>query len=131
MENLNAAMQAGTSELVQMWMNWMMLVFASSILFVRHHKPARWSLAALFATIVAGFIIWKTTQNIHLLGIAHLVFWLPLAVYFWRVEFSSVNRRKRANSKIYYGWLTLLLATILVSLVFDVRDIYLVLTGAK
>ena len=128
MEELDAAMKAGTSQAVQYWMNWMLVVFASSLFFVWKHKPARLVLAAFILTMPIGFAIWIMTKNVHLLGIAHLFIWLPLLVYLY----IKVIKTQEFKLKSLYGvWVTLLSSTILVSLVFDVRDLFLVLTGSK
>ena len=128
MEELDAAMKAGTSLAVQYWMNWMLLIFASSLFFVWKDKPARVVLAAFILTMPIGFAIWSMTKNVHLLGIAHLLIWLPLLVYLY----IKVIKTQEFELKSLYGvWLILLSSTILVSLVFDVRDVFLVLTGTK
>lgn len=131
MDAMNAAMEAGTSDAVKLWMNWMMLVFAASLIFMWKFKPARWVFAAFLATGFVGFGIWSATQNIHLLGLAHLLLWLPLAVYLWKTVLSSAAKPAWANNKIFFFWICLLFLTIIISLVFDVRDIFLVLTGVK
>ena len=128
MEELDVAMKAGTSQAVQYWMNWMLLVFISSLFFVWRYKPARVVLAAFILTMPIGFAIWSMTKNVHLLGIAHLLIWLPLLVYLY----NKVIKTKEFEFKSLYGvWLSLLSITILVSLVFDVRDLFLIFTGAK
>jgi len=131
MEAFNAAMEAGTSDIVKLWMNWMTIVFVASILFVWKHVQARWVFAALIATGIGAFIVWSTTQNVHLLGIVHLVVWLPLAIYLWKSTLSAPARRDTLKFRIFFSWICLLFATIVISLLFDVRDIYLVLTGIK
>lgn len=133
MDELNAAMEAGTSDAVKMWMNWMGIVFIASLLFVWKHKTARYVLFVLVLTLPIGFGIWILTGNIHLLGITHLVVWLPLAIYIYSKELKSSDGTPfsaRLKSP-YMIWLCLLFATIVVSLVFDVRDIALVLMGQK
>jgi len=128
MEELDAAMKAGTSQAVQYWMNWMLLIFASSLFFVWKHKPARIVLAAFILTMPVGFVIWMMTKNVHLLGIAHLLIWLPLLVYLYL----KVLRTKDFEVKSIFGiWVILLSSTIFISLIFDVRDIFLVFTAAK
>ena len=135
MEELNAAIMAETNANVQLWMNWMFVIFAASILFVWKFKSARWALAAFVGTMIIGFGIWKMSSNVHLLGIAHLILWTPLAIYLWRQVLSGPARAGNPAtglySKAHLFWAALLLLTIIISLVFDVRDVFLVLTGAK
>lgn len=136
MEEFNAAMMAGTSETVKVWMNWMSTVFLASLIFVWKFKAARFTFLALLLTGVGAVIVWTLTKNIHLLGIVHLVVWFPLAVYLWKTVLSKPTRSELSPnptlySRAFFIWVILLFATIVISLLFDVRDIYLVLTGAK
>lgn len=136
MDAFNAAMEAGTSDAVKHWMNWMSLVFLASLIFVWKFKAARVTLIALIFTMIGAVIVWSLTKNVHLLGIVHLVVWLPLAVYLWKTTLSpsarlSAGRPKTAYTRAHMLWVILLFATIIISLLFDVRDIFLVLTGAK
>jgi len=82
-------MDVGTSDAVKIWMNWMGIVFLSSLIFVWKRKPARWVLAAILLTLPIGFAVWKMTGSVHMLGIAHLIVWLPLATYLYKTEFSK------------------------------------------
>jgi len=119
---------ATMSEPVQIWMNWMMFVFLLSVVFLKTHKGARYALAALFLSIPVGFAVFYFSRNVHLLGIVHLIVWAPLLLYLVKKEIKS----EQFNVKSAYGiWVSLLSLTIAVSLVFDIRDIFLVLTGHK
>ncbi|NNE58441.1 MAG: hypothetical protein HKN36_10055 [Hellea sp.] len=133
---LNAMMEAETSQAVKYWMNWMMLVFVASILFVWKYKPARTVLLVLVGTMIGAMIAWMAFKNVHLFGIVHLVLWLPLAIYLWKNVLSksakiTVSENPSAYDRAFYFWVCLVFLTILISLVFDVRDIFLVLTGGK
>lgn len=134
MEEINAALKAGTSPGVQLWMNWMGIIFLLSLIFVWKFKPARWAFAAIVGTGILVSIIWSMTQNVHLFGVAHLILWTPLAIYLWKQVLSS-DARAGADAGLYsfahFIWAALLFLTIVISLVFDVRDVVLVLTGAK
>jgi len=132
MQELNAAMQAGTTQAVQYWMSWMVLVFLVSIFFVWKYKTARLTMLAMVLTVPIVLITWKLTKNVHLFGIAHLLVWTPLAVYIYMKEFKAVGGAFASGLKSPYTlWLGLLFTTIVISLVFDVRDIALVLIGQK
>ena len=73
-------------------------------------------------------VIFHFTQTIHLLGIAHLFIWGPLFYYLLKFEIKS----ERFNFKSVYGtWIGLVMTTVAISLVFDVRDIILVMMGKK
>jgi hypothetical protein len=53
-DEINAQM-AALPQAVQLWVNWMTLVFAASLLFVWRHKEARWALPAFVATMGLAF----------------------------------------------------------------------------
>jgi hypothetical protein len=128
MQELDAAIQAGTSDVVKVWLNWMFLMFALSLIFVWKNKPARFVLLAFVLTMPVGLAIWKMSGNIDLLGIAHLLIWTPLLAYLYL----KVIKTDGFNAKSFYGvWIILVCATIVISLLFDVRDIFLVMTGVK
>lgn len=128
MEEFNAAIMAGTSEAVQIWMNWMMIIFLACLIFVYKHVSARYIFAAFVITLPIALFIFDQTGNIHLLGIAHIIGWLPLSIYLIKVEFIGQTDKLKTPYGIY---LLLLLATITTSLVFDFRDITLVMLGMK
>jgi hypothetical protein len=128
MQEMMSAIEASSTPAVTMWINWMMVVFLLSIIFVLKHKPARLVLLAIILTGPLGYVVWKLTGKVHLIGIAHIILWAPLAIYLF-LRVISLDEFKLKNA---YGiWLCLLVTTILISLIFDVRDIFLVLTGVK
>jgi len=124
-------MNSQTAELpqwVQLWMNWMMIVFLAAILFVKNHVAARVALGTFLLTFLAAFGLFYLTRNIHLFSLVHLVLWTPLLVYLYKKELRPGNV---ALATPYGIWLILLCATIAISLIFDVRDAALALTGQK
>ncbi len=128
LEEMSAAIDAVTSPTVKIWLNWMLAIFLASILFVWKHKSARVILAAFFLTIPVAMLVFETSRNPHLLGIPHLIVWTPLVVYLLRSE-KLIGTG--ASLSIYNVYLYLLLATIITSLVLDVRDVTLVVAGLK
>lgn len=141
MNKLMDAMLLQTTPLVKMWMYWMAFIFMLALVFVKNHAQAQRTLLALIGTVFGGYIIWTMTENIHLLGIVHLFIWLPLAVYLWLSTLSKTARNHDGKAdidqyytikyKAFFYWVCLLFGTILASLVFDLRDIMLVMTGQK
>jgi len=136
LDAIMAQMDAETSPAVKIWMNWMGLIFMASLLFVWKYKAARWAVLTFGLTMLGGVICWAVFKNVHLFGIVHLVIWLPLGIYLWRTVLSLAARagapeRQGNYHRAFMIWAVLLFLTIGVSLVFDVRDIYLVMTGAK
>lgn len=113
---------------VELWINWMMVIFISSILFVWKHKEARWALAALLVTFPTALLIFKLWGNVHLFALTHLLWWTPLLVYLIK-SFQSQDKFKQWGALRL--WHHLLCITIAISLFFDVRDVYLVVTGVK
>ncbi|MBZ0111439.1 MAG: hypothetical protein K8J08_03180 [Thermoanaerobaculia bacterium] len=125
------AMNAQMAELpgwVSLWLNWLMFIFLVSVFFVRRHRAARYALAAILLTLPIGLLVFKIHPNVHLLGVAHWLVWLPLLVYIVRKERGA----HLFHPKTAYGvWISLLATTIVVSLLFDARDIALVALGYK
>lgn len=129
--DINASMAVETTLLVKIWMNWMALVFFASIFFLWKRKPARLVFGAMLATMAAVLYIWHLTKNVHLFGVAHILIWLPLAAYLWGAVLSRRGRETYKQDRNFYVWIWLLVTTIIVSLIFDVRDIYLVMMDQK
>ena len=131
MEEIFNSMNTQISNLpnpVQMWMNWMMLTFSCSILFVWKYRTARWVLASILLSMPMAMFVYYLTNTIHLLGIVHVIIWLPLLIFLYRTDFKSESFKKFSP----YGiWIILLATTIVISLIFDVRDIFLVSIGKK
>ncbi|NKB76524.1 MAG: hypothetical protein GKR96_05630 [Gammaproteobacteria bacterium] len=130
MEELGIAMNAATANTpgVQLWINWMMGLMLFSIVFAWKHIAARYVLGGMFAVFALSLLIFNLTANVHLIGIAHLLVWGPLAYYLIRKQ--SLLRPIRTKS-LYDLWISLVVVTIAISLFFDVRDILLVLSGQK
>lgn len=131
MEELQAQINTQMSTVgapVELWINWMMIIFFSSLLFVWKNREARWALGAIVLTMPTAMLIFKLWGNVHLFSLAHLLWWSPLLVYLIRSFLSQGKFKKWGPLRI---WHHLLCATIMISLVFDVRDVYLVLTGVK
>ncbi len=128
MNEINSQM-ATLSQPVQIWLSWMSLIFVASIFFAWKHVEARWAMSAMILSLPGALAVYALWKNVHLFGIVHLVLWLPLLVYL-------VHRTSSSGAEKYHWtalriWAILLMATISISLVFDVRDIYLVIEGTK
>ena len=141
MNSVTTAMMMQTSPAVQLWMGWMVFIFLCAIFFTRNHPQANRTLLAVIATVAGAYIIWTMTLNIHLFGLVHIFVWGPLAIYLWNSVLSKTARRHDGDPnigqyytvkyKMFFYWVCLLFATIIISLVFDIRDILLVMTGTK
>lgn len=131
MSELMNQMNSQTADLpgwVQLWMNWMTVVFLAAILFVKNHVAARVAILTFVLTFLGAILVFYLTRNVHLFSLVHLALWTPLLIYLYRKEFKSGNTKFGSP----YGiWLILLCTTIVVSLLFDVRDAALALMGQK
>lgn len=127
MNNVNAQM-AELPSWVQIWMDWMMVIFLSSLFFVWKHKGARWVALSLILSMPLGILVFYLSNTVHLLGIVHLLLWSPILIYIMRVEFKSDDFKLRSP---YGVWTILLMVTIVISLLFDIRDLIIVMMGLK
>ncbi len=125
------AMQTETTSVVQVWMVWMGLIFLASVFFVRRYMAARFVFIAMLATGAAVLYIWSLTKNVHLFGVAHILIWFPLLGYLYGGVLSKNGRQKYQDQRPFFFWVLLLCLTIAISLVFDIRDIFLVMGDKK
>ncbi len=124
MEEMDAAINAASSPAVKIWMNWMLVIFLSSIIFVWRHKTAWAVLVTLLLSLPLAIYIFEFTQSVPLIGLAHIALWIPLAIFLIIMEVKG----KTAQLKSPYGiYIVLLLITIAISLFFDIRDAVLIL----
>ena len=109
---------------VQYWMYWMMAVlFAAPLVFAFWRVEARWLVLAMIATIISTMALGMTVGWNKLWGVTHLVFWTPVALLF-------IRRWGQIDKKSVYGvWFVAALATMIVSLVFDAKDLAEYLMG--
>jgi len=128
MEEMEIAINATTSDVVKIWMNWMMIIFLSSIFFTYKHVSARFIFISLFIAFPIALIIFNITKSPYLVGASHIIIWIPLAIYLIKVE--VIGKVEKLKS-VYGVYLILLLATIVISLFFDIRDTALILLGMK
>jgi len=120
-----AALPAGVS----LWVMWMMAVFFAATPFSLKHRSARFALLTFFGFtfLGAGIAVWLT-GSIHWIALVHLIFWPPLLFYLMKHEISGPNFEVKS---IYGIWIVLLTITIIISLIFDVRDTAMLLQGSK
>jgi len=128
MGKMGLAIQEATTPAVRIWLIWVMIIFLSSIIFVREYKAARIVLASFILTLPIAILIFRISNSAHLIGIAHFIVWGPLAFYIIKSELGNFSFQ---YSTPYGVWIILLLGTIGVSLVLDVRDVTLVILGMK
>lgn len=122
------AIQEAITPAVTIWLYWIAIIFLSSVFFIWEYQSARIVLAAFLLTLPVAILVFSISNSAHLIGIAHIAVWGPLAFYLIK---SDLIRLSFQYSTPYGVWILLLLSTIAVSLIFDVRDIALVLLGRK
>ena len=128
MNDMLDAIETVATPAVELWIAWIMIIFLLSVVFVWQRNSARYALGAIALTLPFTTAIFNLTGEIYLIGIAHLLLWGPLAFYLVKNDILD----NQTNLKSIYGvWLFLLLSTIAVSLLFDVRDIILVVQGVR
>jgi hypothetical protein len=113
---------------VQLWMNWMMICLGLSVLFAYKYNSARYIMGGFLLTIPAAMVIFYLFGSVHLFGIPHLLIWTPLVWFVYRADIKT----NRIKAKSVYGvWLRLAVLTMSISLVFDFRDVVLIILGAN
>lgn len=114
---------------VQYWVAFMGLVTAATIITLLFSRPARRIAIVLIVTMLATFatMLWAHSQIgfVRLLGLVHVVFWTPLAIYLWR----RVTSDPVASQCRQVIWL--LLAVMVISLAFDYVDVVRYLLGER
>jgi hypothetical protein len=106
---------------VNVWRGWMFLVFGLAIVFVIWKREARWLSAVMVVSIVAYNLVAMFSGVGRFPSIAFVALWTPLAVYLARRR-PALPRETRFD-RAYTGWLTTALATLVVSLAFDVYNV--------
>ena len=105
---------------VQLWMRWLNIVFLLGIFFVANHAEARWSLVAYLAAFPVGFLAFYLVRDIRMTGLPHIVFWAPLLIY---LIGSVVNDRAFEMASLFGLWVALLVTTIFVSVILDIKGL--------
>ena len=124
LEVFDGAARAAVPVPLKIWLMVLLGTFAASIIFVWKKPVARWALGGLiFAMFVGPKII--TALGWPMLGggiaLSHIVCWTPvLIVLLWKRPF--MNSEEWLPYRI---WSALLLAVIIISFVFDIRDAWI------
>jgi len=114
---------------VNLWMNWMSIVFGVGLLFIFHKWGARLAIGMmLFLNVPASAFITDLTGNIDWISVVHLIFWTPVLYYLLTRDVFGPN----ANRKSFYGvWAMVMSATMAISLIFDSIDTVRLILGTK
>ena len=104
----------------QNWMLWMNIVILHGMLFVFSHESARRVLAAYVETFPKAVPIYIYTRDVAMLGVSHILFWTPLLIY---LLLEAAEDTTFSFLSLYGVWTVLLMLTITISVVFDVRAV--------
>ncbi len=106
---------------LRLWLNWMMIgafVLPLGLLIWRQTRLAALFILAsdILAALGTGWL-YNKLGYVKLLGLPHLLFWTPLAIYLF-------IRLRRGDLPKYASWIMMItLATIVISLAFDYTDV--------
>jgi len=111
------------------WVNWMTLIFGVSFVAFLFSRHTRGAALAVFLAYTAGvlmlFWLYAELGYVRLLGLPHVLFWTPLAIYLiWRLR----DRQIPTPLRLLMG---VLLATVVISLGFDYTDVARYLLGER
>ncbi len=114
---------------VRLWLDWLLFVVIALPFALLVWKQSRIVvLAALIADIPAGLgtaWIYQHMGYVKLLGLAHVFFWTPLAVYLYM-------QLKRTDLPQWPRWIIMVvLATLVISLAFDYTDALRYILGER
>ncbi len=106
------------------WITWLGFVNVASIAFWSE-REARWVLAAFAGALITMQALYQINGYNRFLGLAHIIFWLPLLIYLYG-QLSRV-----VGPRLFETWLRVLMASIGVSLVIDIVDLLRYLGGDR
>ena len=128
MKQMMQAVKAETPAWVGVWLNFMTLVLVGgSAVFMFSHTLALLVFLSAIASLVAAIFLYQRFRNIYVLGVTHIPLWGPLVAYILATSF----RGNADFSEPYTIWLATATLVMSVSLVFDVRDLFLVMTAGR
>lgn len=111
--------KANLPQWIKLWLMFMLLVFASGLLFVWRHMEARWVVGGVIAGLLFSRFAVPALGLVPLSGLValvHLIFWSPAL-------FLLIKNRPFAKGwSAYAVWSGLATFCIVFSFVFDVRD---------
>ena len=120
-----AQLQAYTVSLplwVNVWRGWMFLIFTLSVVFVIHKVEARWLAVTMVVSIIAYNLVSMVAGVGRFPSIAFLLFWSPLAFYFFRRQGQQAGTRR--FDRAYSVWMKVALVTLCISLAFDTYNVF-------
>lgn len=114
---------------ISWWLNWMMIgLFVIPIVLLIWRESRLVGILALVAGVLSAVSIgWLYDQMgyVKLLGLPHIILYVPLAIFTWRRMTAEDVRR------LPYVLMGIMLATMVVSLAFDITDTLRWLMGER
>jgi hypothetical protein len=106
---------------VNVWRSWMFVIFTMGAVFVLAKREARWLALTMIVSLFAYNVVAMIAGVGRFPSLAFVVLWSPLALYLARrrPQLSAASRFDR----VYSRWITAALATLVVSLVFDIYNV--------
>jgi len=106
---------------VQIWIIFMMAMFVAGLAFIKNHVAARWVVGGVVIGLICSKVV-TTAFGLPMLSgyiaLIHLIFWSPgLYLLLSRRPFNDSN-----NSRAFRIWSATMVATIVFSFIFDIRD---------
>ena len=100
------------------WVMWLGIVNFAALAFLEH-RFARIAFGLFFAAMVSMAALHAAVGWVRLLGLPHVVFWTPM----WLLALRERRHLDDGHVQRYRTWLTILLWTNGVSLIFDYSDV--------
>ena len=106
---------------VNVWRGWMFFIFTAAIVFVFWKREARWLALTMVVSLIAYNLVAMFFGVGRFPSLAFVLLWSPLALLFarGRTHLSRTGRFDRA----YASWVDTALATLVVSVAFDVYNV--------
>ena len=120
---------AAQPQWIRIWLLWMGVVLLASMVLLLFSRTTRRDSLVIFLANFAVYVsmnwLFQQLGYVRLLGIIHVVFWTPLAVYLW------LRLKNPAILFPFRQMIWLLLITITISLAFDYVDVVRYLLGEQ
>ncbi len=110
---------ANTPRWVMIWVYFMMVSFAASLLFVKNHLEARWVAGCFIVGVIMMMVATKALGIPPLSGfiaLVHVIAWTPALIVLLK------RRPFLAPLSAYSAWTAVMTFVIIFSFVFDIRD---------
>lgn len=112
---------------IQLWMQWLNIVFLPSLFFVFSYAEVRWVILVYFIGFPVGFLAYYFTKDLGMMGVAHILFWTPLLCY---LAYTLIDNPNVSFLSLYGVWVSLLCLTMAIAVILDIKAVSSFLRGA-